>query len=232
MDLYTILISSVAGFVPALIWLWFWLREDKKNPEPARALVLAFFAGMLAVVISIVLEKATQSFIQASILIPVASKTIAIIFVWVVIEEVVKYLMAFFSSLRKPYNDEPVDPLIYMITVALGFAALENTLYFLTPLQNNGLTASVLLDGNYRFLGAALLHTLASSMVGVALALTFYSRQKRIWALPLGLLAAIIVHFMFNYALAIQNVHILRVSAFVWLGLIGIIIVFEKVKKL
>ena len=232
MDLYTVLLSILGGFVPTLLWLWFWLREDKKNPEPAKALVLAFLGGMLAVLISIVLEKAAKSYIEMSILVPMVYKTVTIIFAWVVIEEIVKYLMAYFSSLRKPYNDEPVDPIIYMITVALGFAALENAMYFLSPVQNQGLTYAVLLDGNYRFLGAALLHTLASSIVGVALALTFYQKSKRIWALPLGLLLAIVVHFAFNYSLAIQNVHILKVSAFVWLGLIFIIIAFEKVKKL
>ena len=28
------LFALIGGFVPALVWLWFWLKEDKQKPEP------------------------------------------------------------------------------------------------------------------------------------------------------------------------------------------------------
>ena len=35
----------MGGFIPVIIWLVFWLREDKKRPEPLRRVVLVFLAG-------------------------------------------------------------------------------------------------------------------------------------------------------------------------------------------
>ena len=32
-DPKTLGLSFVGGILPALIWLWFWLKEDKENPE-------------------------------------------------------------------------------------------------------------------------------------------------------------------------------------------------------
>jgi len=39
------------------VWLWFWLKEDAKRPEPKRLLFAAFAAGMIAVPFALSLEK-------------------------------------------------------------------------------------------------------------------------------------------------------------------------------
>ena len=41
-DWQTLILAVVAGFFPALAWLWFWLREDSEHPEPRRLIALAF----------------------------------------------------------------------------------------------------------------------------------------------------------------------------------------------
>ena len=35
------------GIIPSLVWLWFYLREDRKHPEPLIVVVYAFFLGAL-----------------------------------------------------------------------------------------------------------------------------------------------------------------------------------------
>ena len=78
-----------------------------------------------------------------------------LLLVWAAIEELVKFSAISLVALRSVYFDEPVDALIYMITVALGFAAIENSLFLLAPLLDGDLTGS-LLTGNLRYMGATL----------------------------------------------------------------------------
>ena len=69
--------------------------------------------------------------------------------------------------------DEPIDAVIYMITVALGFSALENAL-FLSNLISTSSFAQSIITGNSRFLGATLLHVASSAAVGVMIGLSYY----------------------------------------------------------
>jgi len=50
-----------------------------------------------------------------------------LVVLWAVAEESLKFIFAYLFVLRNKAVNEPVDVVIYMITVALGFAALENT---------------------------------------------------------------------------------------------------------
>ena len=57
----TILFALLGGVLPALLWLWFWLKEDKKRPEPRGLILLAFIAGMLTVPVVLPFEKLADS---------------------------------------------------------------------------------------------------------------------------------------------------------------------------
>ncbi len=215
------LIAFLAGLIPALFWLWFWLREDKAEPEPKSLIASAFLAGMLIVVVVLPLQKFAMSRFEGQNL----------IFVWVIIEEVLKYSAALMVVLWHKAVDEPIDAIIYMITIALGFSALENALFIFNPLQNGDYMNSIL-TGNFRFLGATLLHTLASGTVGVAMALTYYKTDiVRIFASTLGLCLAIVLHALFNFFIIDSSGQtVLGVFMFVWMGIIVLFLVFEKVK--
>lgn len=219
-----ILIAFFGGLLPALFWLWFWLREDRKSPEPKRLIAIAFIAGMLIVPPVLYLQRfALERF-----------DDVMRVFVWVTIEEILKYSAALIVVLWNKAVDEPIDIIIYMISIALGFSALENALFIFTPLEN-GQYAESLLTGNFRFLGATLLHVLASGIVGAAMALAFYKKKTvRILVATCGLFAAIVLHALFNSFIidSSSGETILTVFLFVWVGIIGLLIIFEKVKIL
>ena len=63
-----IIAAAAGGILPALAWLWFWLREDSDHPEPRRLIALAFLAGMVAVAVVIPLEKSVAPYIAAEAL--------------------------------------------------------------------------------------------------------------------------------------------------------------------
>ena len=223
MSLSTIAYAALGGFLPALFWLWFWLHEDRKRPEPRGMITLAFVAGMIAVPLVIPLERFVWSIYGGSS---------ATIILWAVIEELAKYIAAAVFVLRSRYVDEPVDALIYLMTTALGFAALENAFFLIGPLTDQGFLAG-LVTGNLRFIGATLLHTLSSAVIGCALALSFHRhRSVRHHYLAIGALGAILLHALFNLLIISSNGRALfPVFASVWAGMVALIILFEKIKR-
>ena len=216
-------IAFLAGIIPALFWLWFWLREDRAHPEPRALIASSFVAGMLIVALVLPLQEyAMERFIGDNL-----------IFVWVIIEEVLKYSAALIVVLWNRAVDEPIDTIIYMITIALGFSALENALFISNPIRDGEYFTSFL-TGNFRFLGATLLHVLASGTVGVFMALSYYAnRGVKVLVATLGLLVAIILHALFNFFIMdASGDTVLGVFMFVWMGIVVLFLVFEKVKLL
>jgi RsiW-degrading membrane proteinase PrsW (M82 family) len=53
MDFTIIAYALLSGILPALLWLWFWLKEDNLHPEPRSLLIGSFIAGMIVVVFAI-----------------------------------------------------------------------------------------------------------------------------------------------------------------------------------
>ncbi len=229
-----ILFAAAGGVLPALAWLWFWRREDAAHPEPRRLIALAFFAGMVSVAVVIPLERFVQPILKdfAGVGAIITAQTL-VFTAWSFIEEIIKFLAARFTVLKRRENDEPIDPVIYMVTVALGFAAAENTLFLLSPIGGDSL-AQTFITGNLRFIGATLLHVLSSAVIGVALALSFYAskRIKRHYMF-LGVILACLLHSAFNFfILNTAEESLFRTFSFVWLGVIALLAILEYIKRI
>lgn len=216
--------SLMGGILPALFWLWFWIREDKLHPEPRGRVMLAFIAGMIAVPLAYPVQSWAYGLFGLGI---------GTILIWATIEEVLKYAAAGFTGLLSRAYDEPIDAMIYLITAALGFSALENTLFILNPLLDGNLQASFA-TGNMRFLGASLLHVVSSAVLGYCIAREFYrSRIAKLAFRVLGLFLAIALHAIFNnYILYENGEKTFLVFSFVWMGAIALLLLFERVKKI
>jgi RsiW-degrading membrane proteinase PrsW (M82 family) len=219
-----LIIALIGGTVPALFWLWFWLKENQEKPEPKGLLIICFILGMLSVIFVLPIQK----FIQSNI----SSHQLQIIS-WASMEEIIKYLAVMIIVYRSSYIREPIDWPIFLITVALGFAAFENTLFLIKPLTLNQATVG-LLTGQLRFLGSTLLHAVSSGIVGIALGLSFNMEWvKRKWYLFIGLILAISLHSVFNFFIMDNNgSNFLRVFAFLWVVTIIIMLLFEKIRRM
>ncbi len=224
-DYSPIMYALLGGILPAFVWLLFWLEEDRKNPEPNSKLLETFLAGMLAVVIVLPFQKAVDKIFPGAG--PVA------FLLWAVLEEAFKFIAAYYAGIRSNDDDEPIDAMIYMITAALGFAALENTLFLVNPLLQSDVMGS-LITGNLRFIGSTLLHTVSSGAIGTALALTFYkSRDERVAFGVLAFFLAVFAHTAFNlFILNESGFGTFLTFATVWAGITALIFMFEKVKNI
>jgi RsiW-degrading membrane proteinase PrsW (M82 family) len=216
-------IAFVAGLIPAIFWVWFWLREDSLKPEPYFLIAITFIAGMAVVPMALPLQRlAIDLYPDTNVMI-----------MWVIIEELLKYAVALAVVFWNRDVDEPIDMVIYLIVIALGFAALENALFLFNPLIMGDYLNSAL-TGGFRFLGATLLHVLASGTIGMFLAFTYYrSKSIQLIAGTVGLFIAIVLHALFNFfIMGASGTTILGVFLFVWIGIIILFLLFERVKML
>ena len=212
--------------IPSLLWLWFWLTEEKSS-EPNGLLAIVFFMGMFSVIAVLPIE----AFIKAH-----ASSDISQYVLWASAEEILKYFAVLIILYKTNVVKKPIDWPIYMVTAALGFAAMENTLFLLNPLSAS-LAPSALLAatslGQLRFLGANLLHAVTSGTIGITIGISFFmGKFTREWFLFVGFLVAIALHTAFNFFI-IKNVgNKLEIFAFLWVVTIIIMLLFEKVRRM
>lgn len=215
-------VGILGGVLPALVWLAFWLLEDRCQPEPKRFIFLCFVGGMLMVWPALYLERA---------LVPYASGT-TLILGWAAIEEILKFAAAALLALRYASYDEPLDAVIYLVTAALGFSAMENVLFLLTPIAQGDVLRSIV-TGDLRFIGASLLHTLSSATIGISLALSFYAPAvaRRTAALG-GVILAIFLHTLFNFfILKGGGSSTFWIFLIIWCGIVGILLTTEHLKQ-
>jgi RsiW-degrading membrane proteinase PrsW (M82 family) len=180
---------ALLGLLPSLIWLVFFLLEDRINPEPKRMIAKVFLAGSVSALFAAV----PQLFIKLSIipLIKIDDFSVAAFVIFALIEELVKFAAVYIVICNEECFDEPIDAMIYMITAALGFAALENILYIA------GARSDLIIESiSMRFVGATLLHAIASGLIGY-----FWMRKKIIT----GIIVATLLHTGFNVLVLHSN---------------------------
>ncbi len=214
--------AFLGGLLPSLLWLYFLLKEDARCPEPRHLIILTFIAGMIAVPAVLPLEQLISG---------THLSNLSVLIGWATIEETFKYGAAALFVLWRSAVDESPDYVIYMLTVALGFAAAENMLFLLSPFSAGHLAAGIV-TGNLRFIGSTLLHVLASACIGFALA---FSMKLGAWMRTLaaagGLILAIALHTAFN-TLIMQSSSGAALGAFflVWSAAVVFFAVFEVLK--
>ncbi len=219
-----LLIAFLGGILPSLVWLFFLLREDGRRPEPRFLIVICFIAGMVAVPLALIFERAVLVFSAAGSLLT--------LYWWALIEEVLKYTAAYVVALRRKENDEPVDNMIYLLTAALGFAALENALFILGPLTQNDFLGS-LSTGNLRFVGSTLLHVVCSASIGIFMAYAFCKNMaKKAEYTIAGVILAIALHTAFNFSILNTDNSLFVIFGFVWAGVVILLLFFERVKRI
>jgi len=223
-DLKILVLALLGGIIPSLLWLWFWLKEEKKKPEPKKILTVVFIMGMLAVICVLPIQEFIKDHISGS-----GQRLI----LWASAEEIIKYLAVLVVLSKTKYTNKPIDWPIYLVTAALGFAALENALFLIKPLSISENTMSLLM-GELRFLGSTLLHAVSSGILGLALGFSLPLKKfKRKWYFIIGLLSAIALHSVFNFFIIRSSGNdFLKVFGFLWVVAIIVMLLFEKVRKI
>jgi RsiW-degrading membrane proteinase PrsW (M82 family) len=182
---------------------------------------------------SLVSAPGLEGFVHYQFLVDIIKSPIFLVACWAFVEELFKFIAAYFAGIHTRDDDEPIDPLIYLITAALGFAAAENTLFVTHPLLDHNLLMTFA-TGNLRFMGSTLLHLVSSAAIGVSLGLVFYKKRSiKIRHIIAGLVIATTLHSFFN--LFIMNTNgeaTFTVFYGVWIAILVLVLLFEKLKTI
>jgi len=270
-----LIFALLGGIVPALFWLWFWIREDRLKPEPKSALFSAFISGIVAVLLALFFELIIyyllvdanntsikdfpnilliplQNFsikynlldIQTGFWIEIQNifqnidvkKIFLVVIIAPVIEELLKLVLTYNICLRRKVNDEPIDASIYMLTTALGFAAVETALILAEPLSH-GKILDGFIAGNVRSVGPMLIHLISSAMIGLFIGLAFYkSKIKKFLYMIVGFILAVLLHSLFNFFIVLNDTthntsYFWTACLGTWVFVVVILVIFEKVKR-
>ena len=220
-----IVYALLIGIVPTLLWLWFWLKEDNLHPEPRSILAISFIAGCTSVIIAIIAEGFLKEIV-------VANENYLYI-AWAFTEEILKFIALAIVALRSKYMDEPIDAMIYAITVALGFSAVANTLFILFSTGTEEISR-VIITSNLRFLGATLVHVVSSASIGFMIGLSFYRNAfVKVIGVIIGVILATVLHASFNLAIInATEMNTLKVFGWVWFAVVILLILFEEIKSI
>jgi RsiW-degrading membrane proteinase PrsW (M82 family) len=186
----TTLLAAIS--FPLLIWVCFWL--DRYEPEPGRYLLAALgWGGVVAVVISFVAEQllfalpGTDAFIDTAVIAPVVEEAGKGLFLIAVL------------LLRRHQLHGVLDGLVYAALVGIGFAFVEDVLYYLSALMQGGgfaLTATFVLRG----IISPFAHPLFTAATGLGVGIAVSTRRPVLrWLAPvLGFALAVLLHAIWN----------------------------------
>ena len=206
------LLWGVSGLLISTgMWAWVLRRYDRLEPEPIKVLLrVGLLGGLMSVIPAIIGNNLAQHILGMDGFVTDLSKEITLplalgsaVFIGIN-EETWKFLATLRLVKKLPEFDQPIDGMIYAMTVALGFAALENLEYMIR------FGAGVLVA---RSLLSMPTHLACAAIWGYGLARAkFISRPRRYvkTALPY-LLAAAGVHAAFNFFIFLQTWTILLV---------------------
>jgi len=223
-----IVLNLIFGFLPSLVWLSFYLREDVK-PEPKKLILLVFFLGFISTLPAFFFQFLFLKFLLSTSISSYFFDFLKYFFIVAFIEEFFKFFVVATFIFGHPEFEEKVDAMIYMIVSGLGFAAAENILVSLNLVSFKEILGVSIL----RFLSATFLHALSSAIFGYFVAL-YYFRGKKWLRLSLGFLLATFLHGLYNFSIIKIEKEWQIVFPFFLLILSAIIVsfLFQRLKKI
>ncbi len=210
------------GLIPSFVWLSFFLQEDL-HPEPRKMIFAVFLVGILAALGAYAVQFWLSGYL---ITVGFGAKSLHYTTAFAAIEELVKFLAAYVVIRHSKYFDEPIDAMIYLLTAAMGLAAVENV----AVAFQNGLAAVTIGSLLFRFLGATLLHALSSATMGY-----YWARgiiQKHVFVyLVWGFLMATLLHTVFNYFIVVFDGGLLYSIGILIMAAFFVFYDFEQLRK-
>jgi len=205
------LIATIVAFVPAMLYVLPLLWLDRYDPEPMWLLALAFAWGALvAVLISFVVNTGVGLGVSGTIggqEGEVFGNFVSAVISAPLVEEGSKgagllILLVFFRR----YFDDVLDGIVFAGIIALGFATVENVLYYGSGIRNllyypNPVVAfGLLLTLFLRGVLSPFAHVTFTSMTGIGCGISRESHNTIIKILMpiLGYIAAVTLHAFWN----------------------------------
>ena len=208
-------IATVVAFVPAMVYLLPIVWLDRYDPEPSWLLALAFaWGGLVAVIISFVVNTAIGEVTYAVTQSPDAATFIGAVVSAPIFEEASKglglvVLLVFFRR----YFDDVLDGIVFAGVIALGFATVENVLYYGRAVGGGGLGGLGVLF-LLRGIVSPFAHVTFTIMTGIGCGIARESHNLAIRILMpiVGYIAAVMLHAIWNGVAVIGGIQGFAIS--------------------
>lgn len=196
------IIAFLLSLLPAGLFIWLWYLRRHDRPVPVTAVGLAFLIGLALVWPAFQLEEAASAawfwvspgtahnFVGAALPLQtmrdVLLPALGTFLIVATVEEGLRYLILWVWLKFSRAVDQVFDGLVVGVAVGLGFATLENTLYFL-DLISQGSFDTLVFVFFLRFLISTLAHISFGGLMGALLARGLFDvfRPRR-WLLMAG----------------------------------------------
>lgn len=183
------LLLLASALLPTAILLWLFIASDE-FPEPPRAILIAFGMGVLIGFVLLftftLLEPFTALFHADN---PYLAGAAGAVFMAAIPEEGLKYVALRWGMVPHREFDEPMDGIVYGVTISLGFATLENILYVI----NGGWTTAAM-----RALTAVPCHAMLGAIMGYYVGRGTFTPEFREKLYNKALLVPIVLHSLYD----------------------------------
>ena len=176
---FLIALFPLAYTIPAFIWL------DRLEPEPRAMRWNAFLWGGG---ISVLVASVANEFTDASF-----GTTAALVISAPVAEEIMKSL-GILGAAKRNQIDSPLDGVVYAGYVGLGFAMVENIIYFSQAIADDDLGLVFVMRGLF----SPFAHPFFTLWVGLAIGAAVQKGRARRFAAVRGLFLAMALHASWN----------------------------------
>lgn len=225
-------LSALLAVAPLPVLLAAVLSLDRLEPEPKLSLAFAFVWGAgVAVVLGIALTLLGQALFSRAGYGAAVVNDVGTVLLAPVVEEALKGSALLLLLRRRREIDGLTDGIVYASMAGLGFAAVENIGYYLLAYGENGAGGAVqlfVLRGLIDPLG----HPVYTSMIGLGVAYALTRRTAaRYAAIPLGYLAAVFLHGLWNGAATTGSLAWLGAAYLVIMAALVLLIVVTVVER-
>ncbi len=194
------IVATVVAFTPAMLYVFPFIWLDRYDPEPLWLLALAFAWGALvAVVVSFIINTLVSVIVSIGVS-PEAGNIVGAVVSAPVFEEGSKgiglvLLLIFFRR----YFDDILDGIVFAGVIALGFATVENVLYYGRALGGSGISGLIALF-ILRGIASPFAHVTFTALTGIGCGIARESHNKavRIIMPVVGYFGAVLMHAIWN----------------------------------
>lgn len=193
-------LTFFGAFIIVLFWVFYLRKLDIFAPEKWKYLIFIFLISAFLTPFTLILYDLVHYkihfYLNGTFL---NDLTYSILCIGLIEESIKLIPFLLFLKLSKQI-DEPIDYIIYASISALGFAFVENLIYF------NGYGLELM---HGRGLISAVIHMFCSSVIGYGLSIGFTQKKSFVMRLLFSLLIASAVHGIFDFWLISETYSIL-----------------------
>jgi RsiW-degrading membrane proteinase PrsW (M82 family)/GNAT superfamily N-acetyltransferase len=180
------------AIAPGIAICLFIFHRDVFNREPKLNLFISFALGGLSIIPAIIVERKFYPLISDDI----PGTAFRAFIIVALTEELVKFLALRFYSFNKKSFDEPLDGIVYAVTVSMGFATVENIMY---------VTAYGIQTGVVRMFLAVPAHATFGVLMGYYAGKAKFDPPRKTYLLLMGLFWAVLFHGLYDVFLFWQR---------------------------